>query len=280
MALYKLSIHNLLEPDEGDKIPISNKTEGAEDILIQAIQANKRYEKWYAYKQLPQVMQIAANLGKSNDFGSIDFARNIFIYQVEKLNIPERQADGQFDPPLIEDFAKKNGINLANVYAFWKNKLKGNWMQNRWAGRRLVKDRKEGVYQFPVKSAQIVGDFTGRKPSDQHHPTGHWGTDFGNTPRGTPIFPIAPGTVIAAGDFGKGGQGLKIDHENGVESYYAHNDKVNVSQGDKVDFNTVIASMGASGNARGSIHLHLEVKVGGAKINPVNIIGTSIRNIK
>jgi len=279
MTFYKLSIEELINPGANKKVPIDDKIEGAEDVLLQAIEANKRYESWYAYKQLPKVMEIAKIVGKSTDFSSIAFAGNVFIYQVKVLGIPERQADGQFDPPLIEEVAKRNGIDLANVYSFWRNKLKGNWMGNRWIGRRLVKERREGVYQHPVKSAQIVGDFTGSKPSDKYHAAGHWGVDYGNAPKGTPIFPIAPGTVIAAGDMGKGGNAIKIDHGNGVESYYAHNDKLNVKTGDKVDFNTVIATMGASGNARGSIHLHLETRIGGAKVDPRKVIGTSIRKL-
>jgi len=276
---YKLSIQELMNPQSNLKVPLDDKVEGAEDVLIQAIEANKRYENWYDYKKLPIIMQIANKVGKSSDFNSIEFARNVFVYQVESLGIPEKQADGQFDPPLIEKVAKKFGVNLTEVYAFWKNKLKGDWIGNRWAGRRLQKDQKEGSYQYPVKSAQIVGDFTGSKPSDKNHAQGHWGLDLGNAPKGTPIFPMAPGTVIGAGDFGKGGNAAKIDHGNGVESYYAHMNNVNVKKGDTVGFDTVIGGMGASGNARGSIHLHLEVKVAGSKINPVKIMGTPIRKL-
>ena len=279
MIFYKLSIQQLLNPQNDIKIPFDSKEEGAEEILLQAIESNKKFESWYSYKELPIVMKIAMEVGKSTDFSSIEFARNVFLYQIKNLGVPENKADGQIDPPLIEEVAKKYGIDLTSVYAFWKDKLKGNWLGNRWQGRRLVKEQKEGVYQYPVKSAQIVGDFTGATPSDKRHTKGHWGMDFANS-KGTPIFPIAPGTVIAAGDFGKGGLAVKIDHGNGVESYYAHNDSLNVKKGDEVDFNTIIAQMGATGNAAGSIHLHLEVKVAGAKVDPKKIIGTSIRKFK
>jgi murein DD-endopeptidase MepM/ murein hydrolase activator NlpD len=274
---YKLSIQELITPMQGNKIPLDDKIEGAEDVLLQAIEANKRYEKWYDYKSLPLILNIAERVGKSKNFSSIEFARNIYLYQIDNLGVPKKQADGQFDPPFIEKVAKKLGIDLSEVYSFWKNKLKGNWLGNRWLGRRLVEERKEGVYQYPVKSAQIVGDFTGSRPSDKYHSGGHWGVDFGNAPKGTPIFPIAPGEVIAAGDFGKGGNALKIDHGNGVISYYAHNDSLNVKKGDVVDYDTIIARMGASGNARGSIHLHLSVKIGGSYVDPMKIIGTPVR---
>lgn len=287
MTLYKLSIDEILNTDGLEnifleynipkKVPLDDKIEGAEDVLIQAIEANKRYEKYYSYKQLPIVMKIANLVGKSGDFSSIDFARNVFLYQVKNLGIPKTQADGHFDPPLIEDVAKRNSVDLSTVYTFWKNKLKGNWLGNRWAGRRLAKERKEGVYQYPVKSAQIVGDFTGSRPSDKRHAAGHWGMDLANS-KGTPIFPTAPGIVTGAGDYGKGGLGVKIDHQNGVESYYAHNSLLNVKVGDKVDFDTVIAQMGATGNAAGTQpHVHFEVRVAGSKIDPKKIIGTPVK---
>jgi murein DD-endopeptidase MepM/ murein hydrolase activator NlpD len=100
--------------------------------------------------------------------------------------------------------------------------------------------------------------------------------DLGNVPKATPIFPIGPGTVIGAGDFGKGGNGVQIDHGNNIVSYYAHMNGINVKQGDRVELNNIIGTVGATGNARGSVHLHFEVKVNGQKVNPKDIIGKPI----
>jgi len=277
---YKLSIQELLTPEKNIKVPLNDTIEGAEDVLLQAINSNKRYERWYSYKKLPIVMDIARRIGKTNELGSITFARNVYLYQVENFGVPKKQADGQFDPPLIEKFAKRYGIDLSEVHTFWKNKLKGNWLGNRWVGRRLLEERKESVYQYPVKSAQIVGDFTGARPSDERHKHGHWGVDYGNIPKGTSVFSIAPGVVLDSGNSKLGGNYVKIDHGNGVQSYYAHNNKVNVSKGDEVGFNTVIAFAGATGNAAGSVHVHLEVKVGGTKIDPKQIIGKPVKMFK
>ncbi len=279
----KLSVQELLTPGSNSTIPFQSKTEGGEQVLIQAIEANKKYSKSYNYNSFPQILQIANYIGKSTDFASPEFARNVFVYQVDRLGIPKDSADGQFDPPLIQQVAKRGGLDLSQVIVSWKRKMKGGWMGHKWAGRRhqgLVK----GVYKYPVKSAQIVGSFTGAKPSDKYHSSGHWGLDLGNVPKGTPVFPIAPGTVVAAGDFGKGGNGIKIDHGNGVVSYYAHMSGLNVKKGDEVDFNTVIGGVGNSGyivkdgkKYGTSVHLHFETKVNGTKVNPKNVIGKPIK---
>lgn len=276
MIFTKLSANELLSLEQ-NKIPMDDKIEGAEDILIQATKANERYAKLYDYNKFPEIIEIAKKIGETTEFASIIFARNIFKYQVEHLSIPINNADGQFDPPLIEKEAKKLGIDLSKIMNYWRNKLKGNWMGNKWMGRRETKND-ERVYQWPLKSAQIVGSFTGAQPSDKYHPQGHFGIDLGNVSEGTPIFPIAPGTVIGAGDYGKGGNAVKIDHGNGVQSYYAHMNSINVKKGDKVAFNTILGGVGKTGNARGSVHLHLEITTGGAKINPTQIIGKSINN--
>jgi len=275
--MYKLSIQELIEPGTNIQIPFTDKREGAEQLLIHAIEANKKYSALYKYQNYEEVRRIATIVGKSTDFSSINFARNVFLYQINVLGTNKENADGQFDPPLVKRVADNHNINLDNVVGQWRNLLNKNWMGHRWTGRRHADKDIGNVYKYPIKSAQIVGDFTGSKPSDKYHAKGHWGTDFGNVPKGTPIFPIAPGVVTKAGDFGKGGNGVKIDHQNGVKSYYAHMHSLNVKAGDKVNFNTIIGTVGATGNARGSVHVHLETSFNGTKIDPMKVIGKIVK---
>jgi murein DD-endopeptidase MepM/ murein hydrolase activator NlpD len=147
-------------------------------------------------------------------------------------------------------------------------------------------------YQLPVRVGQkgknldegdepwIVGKFYPGKYLNSTHPEGHNGVDL-KAPKGTPIYPIAPGKIILIADTPKGGKNLKIAHEDGqVVSYYAHLDSISVSNGQKVSQSTIIGAVGDTGNAKGrGAHLHYEVKVNGNHIDPLNLTGKIVGSL-
>lgn len=94
----------------------------------------------------------------------------------------------------------------------------------------------------------------------------HTGTDIA-CPVGTPIKAVADGTVTFAARNGSYGNLVKIDHGNGVETWYAHCNQFYVTKGQKVEAGDLIAAAGATGNVTGA-HLHLEVRLNGVAVNP------------
>ncbi|MCI8654835.1 MAG: M23 family metallopeptidase [Clostridia bacterium] len=84
---------------------------------------------------------------------------------------------------------------------------------------------------------------------------------------GTDIKTIAKGTVVFAQNSGDLGNLVKVDHGNGVQTWYAHCSKIYASVGDEVEPGDVIAAVGSTGNSTGP-HLHLEVRINGKAINP------------
>ena len=94
----------------------------------------------------------------------------------------------------------------------------------------------------------------------------HTGLDIACS-KGTNIKSIAEGTVIFAERNGAYGNLVKIDHGNGVETWYAHCTKILTKVGDKVKAGDIIATVGSTGNATGP-HLHLEVRIDGTAVNP------------
>lgn len=84
---------------------------------------------------------------------------------------------------------------------------------------------------------------------------------------GTPIKVVADGTVTSASYSGSYGYLVKVDHGNGVETWYAHTSKMYVKAGQKVKAGDVIAAVGNTGNSTGP-HLHLEVRINGQHVNP------------
>ncbi|WP_238366254.1 DUF5930 domain-containing protein [Mesobacterium pallidum] len=95
----------------------------------------------------------------------------------------------------------------------------------------------------------------------------HQGTDFA-APHGTPIYATADGVVVHADWLSGYGRLIKIQHEFGIETRYAHLSKIRVNVGQKVSRGDRIGDMGNSGRSTGT-HLHYEVRVGGQAVNPM-----------
>ncbi|HPR23826.1 MAG TPA: peptidoglycan DD-metalloendopeptidase family protein [Bacillota bacterium] len=98
----------------------------------------------------------------------------------------------------------------------------------------------------------------------------HYGIDLGGS-MGTPIYASESGKVTQACYSGTYGLIVKISHGGGLETRYAHCSRVHVKVGQRVSRGQKIASMGATGNARGT-HLHYEVRVNGVARNPYNYL--------
>jgi murein DD-endopeptidase MepM/ murein hydrolase activator NlpD len=98
----------------------------------------------------------------------------------------------------------------------------------------------------------------------------HSGIDLA-VDEGVPVRATADGKVIFARDAGNSGRLVKIDHGNGIETRYAHNSVLKVKTGEVVRRGQVIALAGHTGRATGD-HLHYEVWVNGAAVNPRNCL--------
>ncbi len=97
----------------------------------------------------------------------------------------------------------------------------------------------------------------------------HGGIDIGG---GGPIVAAKSGTVTIAGWHYQYGNYVKISHGGGVDTLYAHlQSDMRVSPGQSVSAGQRIGTMGTTGYSTG-VHLHFEVFVNGAKVNPRNYV--------
>ncbi len=109
-----------------------------------------------------------------------------------------------------------------------------------------------------------IGDYFG---APRGGGTYHQGLDIG-APTGTPIVAAAPGQVVlASAGYGYGNY-VVIRHDNGYETLYAHFSQIYVGQGQWVAQGETIGTVGSTGWSTGP-HLHFEVRVGGAAIDPL-----------
>ena len=118
-----------------------------------------------------------------------------------------------------------------------------------------------------IATKPISGTITSRYgESSRLRKSTHTGLDISAT-TGTDIKAVASGTVTCAKYSGSYGNLVKIDHGNGVETWYGHTSKMYVKVGQEVKAGDVIAAVGSTGNSTGS-HLHLEIRINGTHINP------------
>ena len=67
------------------------------------------------------------------------------------------------------------------------------------------------------------------------------------------------------------GNYVRIDHENGYETLYAHASETSVDLGEEVRKNEVIALSGSTGESTGA-HLHFEIWFEGETVDPRELV--------
>jgi murein DD-endopeptidase MepM/ murein hydrolase activator NlpD len=98
----------------------------------------------------------------------------------------------------------------------------------------------------------------------------HEGIDIG-APGGTPIAAAAGGVVIHAGWMGGYGNLVVIDHGGGIATAYGHQSSITVGSGQQVAQGQTIGYVGSTGHSTGN-HLHFEVRVNGAAVDPLGYL--------
>ena len=96
----------------------------------------------------------------------------------------------------------------------------------------------------------------------------HNGVDIAGMEAGSPIYAAAAGTVKEAGFQAKNGNYVRLDHGNGLETFYAHCQSLQVKTGDAVTLGQTIATVGSSGLSTGP-HLHFEILLNGEQQDPL-----------
>ncbi|MDD2758181.1 MAG: M23 family metallopeptidase [Patescibacteria group bacterium] len=113
------------------------------------------------------------------------------------------------------------------------------------------------------------------KTITQYYSWRHYGLDIAGKFQSANYAAKAGKVEIAQCGWNRGyGCYILINHGGGVKTLYGHNSRLLVSPGDYVTTGQTIGLMGNTGNVRGvtGIHLHFEVQVNGAKMNPLKYV--------
>jgi len=136
---------------------------------------------------------------------------------------------------------------------------------------REGKNVKKSILKTPLDGARISSNFGMRKHPISGFNKMHKGVDFA-APTGTPIYAGGNGIVEYVGKNGGYGKYIRIRHNNGYKTAYAHlsNYKKGISKGVRVNQGEVIGYVGSTGNSTGP-HLHYEIIYQNKHINPLKL---------
>jgi murein DD-endopeptidase MepM/ murein hydrolase activator NlpD len=122
----------------------------------------------------------------------------------------------------------------------------------------------------PIPNSPITSGFGARMDPFLGRPAMHTGIDF-RAASGSLARTTAGGTVISAGYNGGYGNMVEVDHGNGISTRYGHLSRIDVTVGQVVAKGAVLGETGSTGRSTGP-HLHYEVRVDGAAVNPMTFI--------
>ncbi len=122
----------------------------------------------------------------------------------------------------------------------------------------------------PTDYVRISSPFGSRIHPITHKRHGHKGIDLA-APRNTPIYATADGVVTFSGRNGGYGNFVKLNHENGYKTAYAHMNSIAVRKGRTVQKGDLIGYVGSTGASTGN-HLHYEVYYQDKLIDPATTL--------
>lgn len=181
-----------------------------------------------------------------------------------KEQYSEIEPDLVINPIYLDNVDEVNEENIKLAKEELTNDLQEELEEKEEIDSRTV----NGIYLAVVPVTGRITSRFGANESIRDHT--HKGIDIAAV-RGTPILATASGKVTFAGWSSGYGYLVKIDHGNGVETYYGHCSKLYVSAGDTVEAGEEIAAVGSTGNSTGN-HLHFEIRLNGNQVNPESFV--------
>jgi len=130
----------------------------------------------------------------------------------------------------------------------------------------------------PLENTKVTSRFGYRIHPITKKKKFHRGIDL-KAKKKTPVFATADGivTYVQSRNIGDFGRVIKIQHNYGFETIYAHLNKTNVKVGDIIRKNQEIGLSGNSGRSTAA-HLHYEIKYASKVLNPKEFIKWQLSN--
>ena len=133
------------------------------------------------------------------------------------------------------------------------------------------KNVKKSILKTPLDGARLSSNFGMRKHPVSGFNKMHKGIDFA-APKGTPVYAGGNGIIEIANVNGGYGKYIRIRHNNGYKTAYAHlsDYKKGITKGVRVNQGEVIGYVGSTGKSTGP-HLHYEIIYNDKQLNPLTL---------
>lgn len=238
---------SIMEAQKQDKLILEEKeTKLAEDqIELESHRKKMEEEKVNLLNQKQELTILESDL-KDN----LDKNKNKLKKLEEKqLELKESQAKLEKEKTSLKVLSSSNSSNQSNnnTSPSSEDTAKGN-----------------GQFVWPTIGGQITS-YQGMRWGKFHK-----GIDIAG-PSDYSILAADSGKVTYAGWINGYGKTIKLDHNNGYITQYAHLNSINVNVGDVVSAGDNIGVMGSTGRSTG-IHLDFEVYLNGKLLNPVDVL--------
>ena len=163
-------------------------------------------------------------------------------------------------------YAKYSGRRAGTKYAYrYEDSAESSAFSGMYTkkGKRLVSN----AVRTPLYIMHISSPFGYRIHPISGRRKLHTGIDLrGRT--GTPVYAVSSGIVIKAYNNGNGfGKAIRIRHDNGMITQYAHLNSIKTRKGRRVRKGQLIGTVGNTGYSTGP-HLHFGVMKNGKWVNP------------
>ncbi len=214
---------------------------------------NQEKTGWHGFvsadlRAKPGIYHILIKLHPSGRKKDIDIKITEKKYGVRLLTLPKKMVD--LDAQTLKRVREESG------------KMKKLWVAP------FATPLWEGPFIRPVPG-EVVGPFGRSSIINEQPRSPHSGVDL-RAKRGTPIKVMNNGKVALIGDHFFTGLTVVIDHGGGIQSMYFHLDENLVKEGQRVTRGELIGLVGSTGRATGP-HLHLGVRVNGARVDPLGL---------
>ncbi len=164
-------------------------------------------------------------------------------------------------------YADNDGVPTMETFKAITYDKKGNEI----SASEIKKIKRKQKFGMPLRHIRISSRFTYKRWHPiLHRYRPHLGTDFAAR-RGTPLLAVNAGKVIFSGTKGGYGKVVKIKHKGGYVSLYAHQSRIRVKKGQRVEKGQVIGYVGSTGRSTGP-HLHFGLYRNGRAINPMKVL--------
>ena len=248
---------------DANELPIESNVPGG--VVVVPIKSKDRPKAFFYDKK---VMVI----GKSQDWKAIVGIPLKIELGEHKLKVVSNSAEANYLFEVVDKDYEAQYLTIKNKRQVDPNKedmlriskerkliskVKTNWREINNIPLRFIKPAKG-----PFSSSFGLRRFFNNQPRNPHS-----GLDIA-AEKGTPIVAPAAGVVTNAGDYFFNGKTVFLDHGQGLITMYCHMEKINIKEGDSVNVNDVLGTVGSTGRVTGA-HLHWSVILNNTTVEPL-----------